>query len=222
VTILASTSGRKLQGSMVLSGGKSIGSRFLRFVASGSTLFSGVIFSDLGTFTILPMESGSWVVGVCAPKALINVRTVSVSSTGATSADFDILRLGDANEDNVINALDFSALARAFGKSTGTEGFDVQADFNDDGKISILDFTILAASYGQIGDVVSSDARVDLSGLKPAAVADALYSSSDTGTTSDFSSGSNGSSSGCNALSVAPLLGLIALAGLMLSRKSWR
>jgi hypothetical protein len=157
-------------------------------------------------------------VGICAPKALLNVRAAWVPSAGSVSADFGTLRPGDANEDNRIDILDFSALARAFGRTSGQEGFDTQADFNNDDKISILDFTILAVSYGQMGDTMPADAsgRADLAGLKPAAAPEALYalaaaagsedhaSPAGGGDRNDGSSPDSGGGSGCNGSVLVP------------------
>ena len=52
---------------------------------------------------------------------------------------------GDANADNVINALDFNALASNFGKPSPTYS---QGDFNFDGSINSQDFTLMAARFG--------------------------------------------------------------------------
>jgi hypothetical protein len=211
-------------------------------LSSISSDISGVISSNAsGDFALSGLGEGIWTVAICASKALINVRTAEITSADfsrGAETDFGTLRLGDANEDNVIDIIDFSALAGAFGRAAGQEGYDVQADFNDDGKVSILDFTILAASYGQIGDMMpagagSSGTMAALSALKPAAEAEALVSSAEatadaanadssgSDSRSDTSGGKGGSSGGCAALGGAPILGLLALAGLLF-RKSRR
>ena len=51
----------------------------------------------------------------------------------------------DANQDGVVNALDFNALATNYGKS----GTFIQGDFNGDGLINSSDFIILAQRFNQ-------------------------------------------------------------------------
>lgn len=50
----------------------------------------------------------------------------------------------DLNQDGVVNLLDFSLLARQFGK----KDYKGKEDINRDGKVDILDFSILAARWG--------------------------------------------------------------------------
>jgi hypothetical protein len=45
---------------------------------------------------------------------------------------------------------DFLAFAASFGRSTGQEGFSLQADTNDDGVVNFADFLNFAASFNQI------------------------------------------------------------------------
>ena len=50
--------------------------------------------------------------------------------------------LGDANQDGMVNLIDFSLLAAAFGTT------DANTDFNSDGYVNLADFSILAANFG--------------------------------------------------------------------------
>lgn len=70
---------------------------------------------------------------------------------GSNDVDIPILRMGDANGDNIINIQDFSLLAAAFGSSNGQAAYNSAADFNGDGLVNIADFSLLAASFGQVG-----------------------------------------------------------------------
>ncbi|MEM6750754.1 MAG: endonuclease/exonuclease/phosphatase family protein [Planctomycetota bacterium] len=53
---------------------------------------------------------------------------------------------GDANNDGVVDLLDFDVLAQNFGSNTGNGAAD--GDFNGDGVVDLLDFDILAQNFG--------------------------------------------------------------------------
>ncbi|MEM6748835.1 MAG: dockerin type I domain-containing protein [Planctomycetota bacterium] len=53
---------------------------------------------------------------------------------------------GDANNDGVVDLLDFDVLAQSFGSNTGNGASD--GDFNGDGAVDLLDFDILAQNFG--------------------------------------------------------------------------
>ena len=59
---------------------------------------------------------------------------------------------GDANGDNMINALDLAILAPAYFSSTGDPGWDARADLNKDGTINALDLACLAPNYFEEGE----------------------------------------------------------------------
>ncbi len=64
----------------------------------------------------------------------------------STNGQFDFLfMLGDANNDGIVNGLDFNALAPNFGQSPRVYS---QGDFNYDGTVNGLDFNILAPRFG--------------------------------------------------------------------------
>ncbi|MBK8022952.1 MAG: hypothetical protein IPK19_16385 [Chloroflexi bacterium] len=72
---------------------------------------------------------------------------------GSNDVVIPILRMGDANGDNVINIQDFSLLAAAFGSSNGQAAYNPAVDFNGDSLVNIADFSLLAASFGQVGSL---------------------------------------------------------------------
>jgi autotransporter-associated beta strand protein len=59
---------------------------------------------------------------------------------------------GDANLDGVVNALDFNALASAYGQNTGSQVW-AKGDFNYDGNTDTLDFNALAANFNASGPI---------------------------------------------------------------------
>ncbi len=68
-------------------------------------------------------------------------------SVGTASVLVAYTYAGDANLDGKVNALDFNALAKNFGGSTGK--FWTQGDFNYDGSVNGLDFTALGTNFNQ-------------------------------------------------------------------------
>jgi len=96
--------------------------------------------------------AGTYDVGVRDLHSLRNYQPDVAISASTPPLDMGLLREGDANLDNWINALDFSLLNGAYWKQVGEEGFDARADFNDDAWINALDFSLLNANYWQQGD----------------------------------------------------------------------
>jgi hypothetical protein len=60
-------------------------------------------------------------------------------------------RAGDCNNDNVVNAVDFTILKGTFGKSVGQPGYDDRADFNGDQVVNASDFSLQRANFGIAG-----------------------------------------------------------------------
>jgi len=60
-------------------------------------------------------------------------------------------KAGDADNNNVVNASDFTILKNTFGKSSGQLGYDDRADFNGDLVVNSGDFTLLKGNFGIAG-----------------------------------------------------------------------
>jgi fibronectin-binding autotransporter adhesin len=73
--------------------------------------------------------------------------TFGGQSVDNTSLLVQYARVGDANLDGRVNALDFNALATNFG--AGSSEVWSQGDFNYDGFTNTLDFTLLATNFNQ-------------------------------------------------------------------------
>ena len=148
-----------------------------------------------GNFLLTPSSGGEWRVAVKERRTLSSVRQ---GAPGGSLVNFDLLRAGDANDDDQVTIVDFSMLATTFGKSAGGAGYDDRADFNGDGQVTIVDFSLLASNFGKTGDELPA-AEAGASGAgtgapeKPAGSAGA----------------SSGETSGCQ---VAPGLGAVLLA----------
>ena len=164
--------------------------------AGGGTVENVVAASDAeGNFLLTPSSGGEWRVAVKERRTLSSVRQ---GAPGGSLVNFDLLRAGDANDDDQVTIVDFSMLATTFGKSAGGAGYDDRADFNGDGRVTIVDFSLLASNFGKTGDELPA-AEAGASGAgtgapeKPAGSAGA----------------SSGETSGCQ---VAPGLGAVLLA----------
>jgi hypothetical protein len=71
--------------------------------------------------------------------------------------------LGDANGDNIVNALDFNSLATNF----GTGQYWQDGDFTYDGVINTADFNALAQNFNQVTPTLAPDLSPALGTLVP-------------------------------------------------------
>jgi len=72
-------------------------------------------------------------------------------------------RPGDANDDAVVNSMDFTALASNFNQSGGNWS---KGDFNGDGKINALDFNVLATAYGTTDPRMGGNTSGEIASVK--------------------------------------------------------
>jgi surface antigen len=71
---------------------------------------------------------------------------------GNNQIDFGKFALGDANNDNYVNATDFSLLSAAYSACKNKPLFNPTVDFNNDGCVTATDFSLLAGNYGLGGE----------------------------------------------------------------------
>ena len=106
-----------------------------------------------GFFTVsvgaLPAGTYDW--RVKGPQYLANAGTVSLTGAPSTQQEMGVMRTGDTNNDNRVNATDFSNLKNTFGKSLGDPGYDARADFNGDNVVNTVDFNALKGNFGLAG-----------------------------------------------------------------------
>jgi hypothetical protein len=72
-------------------------------------------------------------------------------SGGSADVEMGLMRAGDANNNNLVNSVDFSILRNTFGKQLGDPGYDNRADFNRDNVVGASDFSLLRGNFGQGG-----------------------------------------------------------------------
>jgi hypothetical protein len=104
-----------------------------------------------GEFTVTGIVPGTYEIAVKHSNTLQVVETATLTA-GSNTADFGELLAGDANDDNVVSALDFSILAGAYNSEAGDANYDARADFNGDGFVTGLDFSLLAGNFNVAGE----------------------------------------------------------------------
>ena len=121
----------------------------------GSTLvnYPNQVTDASGNFTVdvSGLPTGTWSWRVKGPKFLANAGTVQLTGAPATNVEMGLMRVGDANDDNVVSVLDFNILKGTFGKSVGDPGYDDRADFTGDQTVNVTDFNLLKVNFGQSG-----------------------------------------------------------------------
>jgi Dockerin type I domain len=111
-----------------------------------STNQGGQFTASLST---LPGGTYNW--RAKGPKYLARGGTVSLNGSTSTSVEIGQMRTGDADDNNMVNAVDFIVLRAAFGKSQGEPGYDDRADFTGDNRVDIIDFVLLKINFGTGG-----------------------------------------------------------------------
>ena len=107
---------------------------------------SGFFTPTLGS---LPAGIYNW--WVKGPQYLANSGSLNWTGGGTTQVEMGLMRVGDANNDNVVDISDFSILRATFGRSCGDAGFDPRADFNGDCTVDVSDFSLLRSNFGSGG-----------------------------------------------------------------------
>ena len=100
------------------------------------------------TVTVTGLPAGTYNWRVKGPKYLANAGQVVLSGGPQQSVEMGLMKVGDANNDNVVNTIDFTILKGTFGKALGDPGYDQRADFNGDNRVNVTDFTLQKSNFG--------------------------------------------------------------------------
>jgi Dockerin type I domain len=106
---------------------------------------SGFFTVSVGTF-----PSGTYGYRVKGPKYLANAGSVNLAGT-PVGVEMGLMKVGDCNNDNVVNVVDFAILKNSFGKTAGQAGYDDRAEFTGDAVVNAVDFTLLRDNFGHDG-----------------------------------------------------------------------
>lgn len=112
--------------------------------------FHTLTSSEDGQFQIDGLPGGNYQVTVESLTSLRQAASVQISGE-RTDVDFGQLVEGDAFNDNAINVLDFSSVARGFGACSDDSRFVLTADFNQDSCIDGADLSLLKKNFGLQG-----------------------------------------------------------------------
>jgi hypothetical protein len=115
--------------------------------------YSGLTTDASGYFTV-PVNTllpGMYDWRVKGPKYLANAGLVALMGLPQTNQEMGLMRAGDCNNDNVVNATDFNILRNSFGKAVGDPGYDARADLNGDQVVNASDFSLLRNNFGFAG-----------------------------------------------------------------------
>lgn len=103
-----------------------------------------------GFFTVTAPGPGTYNWRVKNPQVLANAGSTTLAN-GANSQEMGLLRAGDADNNNVVNATDFTIMKNTFGKALGDPGYDPRADFSGDNVVNVTDFGLLKINFGIAG-----------------------------------------------------------------------
>jgi Dockerin type I domain len=122
----------------------------LRLQSGGpASEYTGMTTDSSGFFTVpvgsLPSGVYNW--RVKDPKYLANVGSANLTG-GVTNVECGLMLVADADDNNVINATDFSILKSTFGKGVNDPGYDDRADFTGDLVVNATDFNLLRSNFG--------------------------------------------------------------------------
>jgi hypothetical protein len=106
-----------------------------------------------GNFTVsvggLPNGTYDW--RVKDPKYLANAGTVVLTGSAVTNQEMGLMHAADADNNNLVNILDFNIVKVTFGKGLGDPGYDDRADFDGNTLIQVPDFNLLKQNFGTGG-----------------------------------------------------------------------
>lgn len=85
------------------------------------------------------------------PKYLANSDMVTLSGDPITNVEIGLMKVGDANGDNLINIADFNITKVTFGRGCRDPGYDDRAEFTGDCAVTIADFNLLKRNFSLTG-----------------------------------------------------------------------
>ncbi len=114
--------------------------------------YIGLTTDSRGNFTVtVDLPSGAYGWRAKGPKFLANSGTVSIVRNTTVHIEIGLMLVGDADNSNRVDILDFGLLRNSVGRGVGDPGYDDRADFNGDQRITISDFQLLKNNFSQIG-----------------------------------------------------------------------
>jgi hypothetical protein len=126
------------------------------FYANGNNTTPAYTFNvttdQSGNFSISNIPVGTYSIAVKNAHTLRRVLTGQTLVVGNNALNFGTLLEGDVNNNNVINALDLSAMLSSYLKVVGDLGYNPNADLNNNQVVNALDLSALFANYLTAGE----------------------------------------------------------------------
>ncbi|MCS6776655.1 MAG: proprotein convertase P-domain-containing protein [Chloroherpetonaceae bacterium] len=123
-----------------------------RPAGGGSSFDRTVTLNSAGEFVLDDILAGEYNVRIKGAKWLAVSRSLDLRGGNAGSTTFDLLRAGDANDDNTVDVLDLGALIAAFDAGSGDPNWNAgEADFNCDGVVDVRDLDLLIRNFDASG-----------------------------------------------------------------------
>jgi hypothetical protein len=113
---------------------------------SGTTDASGFF-----TVPVSTLPNGDYFWRVKAPIYLASSGPVTLAGAPVANVEMGVQPAGDADNSNVVDAIDFTIVRSTFGKSSGQPGYDARADFDGDQAVGVTDFALLKGNFGRGG-----------------------------------------------------------------------
>lgn len=114
--------------------------------------YYNVMTDQNGNFTIHCLPTGTYNIAIKSPNTLQRVNTGKTLIVGSNSISIDTLYSGDANNNNVVSATDFSIFLNSQDRKYGDLKFDKRADFNGDGYVNQSDLDLMMLHYNVFGE----------------------------------------------------------------------
>jgi hypothetical protein len=99
--------------------------------------------SGFFTVSVSGLANGTYGWRAKGPRFLAAAGTVSLKGASQTNQEMGLQLAGDANNNNIVNSVDFNLLRAAFGTTN-----DLRTDFNNDGITNSVDFSLLRGNFG--------------------------------------------------------------------------
>ncbi len=103
-----------------------------------------------GAYSLANIPSGSYNVGIKAPKWLRKVVSCNASAGNVAGLNATLLA-GDANNNNVVDVDDLTVLLNVYNTAAGDGIYLAAADFDGNGTVNVDDLTILLNNYNTAG-----------------------------------------------------------------------
>ena len=107
--------------------------------------------SGFFTVSVTSLANNTYAWRAKGSQYLSNAGSVTLAGLQTTRVDMELMRVGDANNDNAVNVMDYNIMNATMGRSLGDPNYDSRADFNGDNVVNSTDFTLIRANMGASG-----------------------------------------------------------------------